>query len=68
MATPVFRTQGGTSTSFGIYFRLRAWKVNAGIGDTPTGWKAEQIAKGVKKAALFYVDQSVTMYIVSFYV
>ena len=28
----------------------------------PIGWEAQQIPKGVKKAALFYVEQAVTVH------
>ena len=34
----------------------------------PTGWEAQQISKRMNKAALFYVEQTVTVRIVLFYV
>ena len=33
-----------------------------------TGWEAYQVSKGMNKAALFYVEQTVTVHIVMFYV
>ena len=33
-----------------------------------TGWEAYQVSKGMNKAALFYVEQTVIVHIVLFYV